>query len=131
MIERLAAESVAEDIDILLQGEAESLEETSNDVLMTYLFALVIVFLVLVAHPSLTSALVVPLTVPFALAAAILAVPFRRLAQYLLADRSRHADRADGEERHRWPSSPISCDTSAACAKRLRKPRRSASVRSA
>ncbi|MEC8715190.1 MAG: efflux RND transporter permease subunit, partial [Pseudomonadota bacterium] len=74
-IERLAAESVADDIDILLQGEAESLEETSNDVLMTYLFALVIVFLVLVAQfESLTSALVVLLTVPFALAAAILAL---------------------------------------------------------
>ena len=74
-IERLAAEAVADDIDILLQGEAESLEETSNDVLMTYLFALVIVFLVLVAQfESLTSALVVLLTVPFALAAAILAL---------------------------------------------------------
>ena len=74
-IERLAAESVADDIDILLQGEAESLEETSNDVLITYLFALVIVFLVLVAQfESLTSALVVLLTVPFALAAAILAL---------------------------------------------------------
>ena len=74
-IERLAAKSVADDIDILLQGEAESLEETSNDVLMTYLFALVIVFLVLVAQfESLTSALVVLLTVPFALAAAILAL---------------------------------------------------------
>ena len=74
-IDRLAAESVADDIDILLQGEAESLEETSNDVLMTYLFALVIVFLVLVAQfESLTSALVVLLTVPFALAAAILAL---------------------------------------------------------
>ncbi|MBY6015101.1 efflux RND transporter permease subunit [Qipengyuania gaetbuli] len=74
-IERLAAESVAEDIDMLLQGEAESLEETSNDVLMTYLFALVIVLLVLVAQfESLTSALVVLCTVPFALAAAILAL---------------------------------------------------------
>ncbi|EDL49350.1 efflux RND transporter permease subunit [Erythrobacter sp. SD-21] len=74
-IERLAAESVAEDIDMLLQGEAESLEETSNDVLMTYLFALVIVFLVLVAQfESLTSALVVLCTVPFALAAALFAL---------------------------------------------------------
>ncbi|MDG5746809.1 efflux RND transporter permease subunit [Qipengyuania sp. XHP0207] len=74
-IERLAAETVADDIDMLLQGEAESLEETSNDVLMTYLFALVIIFLVLVAQfESLTSALVVLFTVPFALAAAILAL---------------------------------------------------------
>ena len=43
--------------------------------LVTYLFALVIVFLVLVAQfESLTSALVVLLTVPFALVAAILAL---------------------------------------------------------
>lgn len=74
-IERLAGEAVADDIDMLLQGEAESLEETSNDVLLTYMFALVIVFLVLVAQfESVTSALVVLLTVPFALAAAILAL---------------------------------------------------------
>ncbi len=74
-IERLAVDSVAPDIDMLLQGDAESLEETSNDLLLTYLFALVIVFLVLVAQfESLTSALVVLLTVPFALAAAVFAL---------------------------------------------------------
>ncbi|PNQ77490.1 multidrug transporter AcrB [Erythrobacter sp. SAORIC-644] len=74
-IERLAAETVADNTDMILQGDAESLEETSNDVLLTYLFALVIVFLVLVAQfESLTSALVVLLTVPFALVAAILAL---------------------------------------------------------
>ena len=74
-IERLAAETVADDTDMILQGDAESLEETSNDVLLTYLFALVIVFLVLVAQfESLTSALVVLLTVPFALAAAVFAL---------------------------------------------------------
>lgn len=71
-IERLAANTVAEDIDMLLQGDAESLEETSNDLLITYAFAFVIVFLVLIAQfESLTSALVVLLSVPFALAAAI------------------------------------------------------------
>ncbi len=74
-IERLAAETVADDTDMILQGDAESLQETSNDVLLTYMFALVIVFLVLVAQfESLTSALVVLLTVPFALVAAILAL---------------------------------------------------------
>ncbi|WP_435198987.1 efflux RND transporter permease subunit [Qipengyuania sp. 902] len=71
-IERLSEEAVGPGIDMLLQGEAESLEETSNDLLLTYGFALIIVFLVLVAQfESLTSALVVLLTVPFALAAAI------------------------------------------------------------
>ncbi|GGC17296.1 multidrug transporter AcrB [Novosphingobium marinum] len=74
-IERLAEDTVADDIDMLLQGEAESLEETSSDLLATYAFALVIVFLVLVAQfESLTSASVVMLSVPFALAAAIFAL---------------------------------------------------------
>ncbi|MGB3711680.1 MAG: efflux RND transporter permease subunit [Erythrobacter sp.] len=71
-IERLADDAVGPGIDMLLQGDAQSLEETSNDLLLTYAFALVIVFLVLVAQfESLTSALVVLLTVPFALAAAV------------------------------------------------------------
>jgi len=74
-MERLAQEAVGPDVDMLLQGEAESLEQTSNDLLLTYAFALVIVFLVLVAQfESLTSALVVLMTVPFALAAAIFAL---------------------------------------------------------
>ncbi|MET1754973.1 efflux RND transporter permease subunit [Novosphingobium sp. RD2P27] len=74
-IERLADESVKPGVDMLLRGEAESLEETSSDLLLTYAFALVIVFLVLVAQfESLTSAAVVILTVPFALAAAIFAL---------------------------------------------------------
>ncbi|MGB3379452.1 MAG: efflux RND transporter permease subunit [Allopontixanthobacter sediminis] len=71
-IERLAESAVADDIDMLLQGQAQSLEETSNDLLLTYAFAFVIVFLVLVAQfESMTSAMVVILTVPFALAAAV------------------------------------------------------------
>ena len=74
-IERLAEDTVAEDIDMLLQGDAESLEESSSALLLTYGFALAIVFLVLVAQfESLTSALVVVLTVPFALAAAVFAL---------------------------------------------------------
>ena len=74
-IERLTDETVADDIDMILQGDAQTLEETSSDLLLTYIFAFVIVFLVLVAQfESLTSALVVLLTVPFALAAAIFAL---------------------------------------------------------
>jgi hydrophobe/amphiphile efflux-1 (HAE1) family protein len=74
-IRRLADEAVAPGIEMLLRGEAETLEETSNALLLTYLFALVIVFLVLVAQfESVTSALTVMLTVPFALAAAIFAL---------------------------------------------------------
>lgn len=74
-IEALAEGAVAPNIDMLLQGEAESLEEASSDLLLTYCFALVIVFLVLVAQfESLTSAIIIMLTVPFALAAAVFAL---------------------------------------------------------
>ncbi len=72
---RLAETALGPDIDLVLQGEAQTLQETGNDLLLTYGFAFVIVFLVLVAQfESLTSALVVLLTVPFALAAAIFAL---------------------------------------------------------
>ena len=56
-------------------GEAAALDETSNALLVTYVIALVIVFLVLVAQfESITSAAVVMLTVPFGLSAAVLAL---------------------------------------------------------
>ncbi|GGO90353.1 efflux RND transporter permease subunit [Stakelama pacifica] len=74
-IRRLTREAVGPDADLLLQGDAQTLGETSQAVLLTFGFALVIVFLVLVAQfESLTSGLVVMLTVPFALAAAILSL---------------------------------------------------------
>ncbi|MGE3747517.1 MAG: efflux RND transporter permease subunit, partial [Sphingomonadaceae bacterium] len=74
-IRRLAEETGNPEADLILQGEAETLEETSSALLLTYAFALIIVFLVLVAQfESLSSALVILLTVPFALAAAVLAL---------------------------------------------------------
>jgi len=60
-----------------LQGEAETLEESSNELLITYGFAILIVFLVLVAQfERFSSPVVVMLVVPFGLAAAIFAVFF-------------------------------------------------------
>ena len=74
-IERLAAETLPDGIGLLLQGEAETLEQSSRAVLLTYGFALLIVFLALVAQfESLTSPVVVMLTVPFGLAAAVFAL---------------------------------------------------------
>ncbi|TRD11792.1 efflux RND transporter permease subunit [Erythrobacter insulae] len=74
-MERLTDASVAEDIDIILRGEAEQLEESSNELLLTYAFALLIVFLVLVAQfESLSSPFVILASIPFALAAAIYAM---------------------------------------------------------
>ncbi|MEM1434701.1 MAG: efflux RND transporter permease subunit [Pseudomonadota bacterium] len=74
-IERLAAATLPDSIDMLLQGEADSLAESERDLKLTYAFALIIIFLVLIAQfESLTSPVVVMLTVPFALAAAVYAL---------------------------------------------------------
>jgi len=71
----LADETLAEDIDMLLRGEAEQLEDSGNELLLTYGFALLIVFLVLVAQfESLASPFVILCSVPFALAAALFAL---------------------------------------------------------
>ncbi|WP_203291323.1 efflux RND transporter permease subunit [Maricaulis parjimensis] len=72
---RLADELLPPGIEIIMQGEARTLNETSRDMTITYLFALVIVFLVLAAQfESVTSPVVVMLTVPFGLAAAVYAL---------------------------------------------------------
>jgi hydrophobe/amphiphile efflux-1 (HAE1) family protein len=74
-LERLGREVLPRGIDMLLQGEAATLQETSRDLLITYGFAFIVVLLVLVAQfESITSAVVVLLTVPFALAAAVFAL---------------------------------------------------------
>jgi hydrophobe/amphiphile efflux-1 (HAE1) family protein len=71
----LAKEVVPEDIEVLTRGQAATLEESNRETLMTYGFALLIVFLVLVAQfESLTSAIVIMAVVPFGLAAAILSL---------------------------------------------------------
>ncbi|MEE4288632.1 MAG: efflux RND transporter permease subunit [Erythrobacter sp.] len=74
-LERLAAETLADDIDMILQGQAEQLEDSGNELLLTYAFALLIVFLVLVAQfESLASPFVILVSIPFALAAALFAL---------------------------------------------------------
>lgn len=62
-------------IGLLYLDEAAALEDTSSGVAVTYGLALLIVFLVLVAQfESVTSALVVMLTVPFGVCAAMFAL---------------------------------------------------------
>ncbi|MBL38921.1 MAG: multidrug transporter AcrB [Xanthomonadales bacterium] len=74
-VRALADETLPEGINLLLLGEAAELDETSNEVAITYALALLVVFLVLAAQfESATSALVVTLVVPFGIAAAILAL---------------------------------------------------------
>ncbi|MBT8115661.1 MAG: efflux RND transporter permease subunit [Arenicella sp.] len=74
-IESLADAVLSDDVNMILQGEAETLEESSKELLITYAFAILIVFLVLVAQfESFSSPVVVMLVVPLGLAAAIFAV---------------------------------------------------------
>ncbi len=71
----IAGNSLPEGISMIFLGEAATLEETSTEVALTYLIALVVVFLVLCAQfEGFTSALAVTLIVPFGIAAAVFAL---------------------------------------------------------
>ena len=71
----LAERLLPSDVEMILLGEAQALEETSREVALTYVIALVVVFLVLSAQfESFMSAAVIMVTVPFGLAAAVLAM---------------------------------------------------------
>ncbi len=74
-IQRMADSELPPGIGLLLLDEAAALNETSSGVGLTYLVAFVIVFLVLVAQfENIASALVVLITVPFGICAAIFAL---------------------------------------------------------
>ncbi len=71
----LAGEVLPDGVTLITRGEAAALAETNRETLITYGFALLIVFLVLVAQfEGITSALVIMAIVPFGLAAAIAAL---------------------------------------------------------
>ncbi len=71
-IQTVAQEVLTEGHSIVFLGEAATFEETSNEVMYTYALALLVIFLVLAAQfESANSALIVILTVPFGIAAAI------------------------------------------------------------
>ena len=74
-LEALAAEALPPGHDIVLLGQAAALEDTGRDVAITFAVALVVVLLVLAAQfESFASAFIVMVTVPFGLAAAVLAL---------------------------------------------------------
>jgi HAE1 family hydrophobic/amphiphilic exporter-1 len=71
-IEILANESLPLGIGLHFINEAAALKDTSNEVVITFAIAVLVVLLVLAAQfESLLSALVIILTVPFGLAAAV------------------------------------------------------------
>ncbi|WP_417830394.1 efflux RND transporter permease subunit [Thalassospira sp.] len=74
-VRTVANDSLPPGTSLLFLGDAAALGETSNDVQITFLIAVLVVLLVLAAQfESFVSALVVVLTVPFGLAAAIYAL---------------------------------------------------------
>jgi len=76
-LRRLGDEVLPDDVSLITLGEAETLEETRQEVMITYALALLVVLLVLTAQfESLSSAVVVMATVPFGLAAAVFALRF-------------------------------------------------------
>lgn len=74
-VRALSQDKLPDGIGLIFLGEAASLDETSSALMVTYIIALLVVFLVLLAQfESLTSAVVVMLTVPFGVCAAIYAM---------------------------------------------------------
>jgi hydrophobe/amphiphile efflux-1 (HAE1) family protein len=75
VLRQLARDNLPNGYDLVLLGEAKTYQETDQQVMMTYLVAFLIVLLVMAAQfESVSSALVVMLTVPFGISAAIFAV---------------------------------------------------------
>lgn len=74
-VEQVAKEVLPINVGILFRGEAETLNENNYEVMATFLIALLVIFLVLSAQfESMGSALIVIVTVPFGLAAAVFAL---------------------------------------------------------
>ncbi|KPQ05742.1 MAG: hydrophobic/amphiphilic exporter-1 (mainly G- bacteria), HAE1 family [Rhodobacteraceae bacterium HLUCCA12] len=74
-VQEIGNELLAEDMRIVPMAEAATLEETSSGLLLTFGFAIAVVFLVLAAQfESFVSAVVVMATVPLGLACAIFAL---------------------------------------------------------
>jgi len=72
---RLAAPLMGPDMRLIPLAEAATLNETSSGLLLTFGFAIVIVFLVLAAQfESFVSSLIIMFTVPFGLASAVFAL---------------------------------------------------------
>lgn len=80
-VDRLSEDILAENNAILPLAEAATLDETSSGLLLTFGFAMVVVFLVLSAQfESMISAAVIMATVPLGLACAILALSLTGLS---------------------------------------------------
>jgi len=75
VLRKVAKENLSGTLSITLLGEARQLEKSNNQTMLVFAFAALIVFLVLAAQfESFVSALIIMITVPFGLAAAVYAI---------------------------------------------------------
>ena len=82
-------------------GQSQQFKEASGGIIVTFVLALLIVFLVLAAQfESFVHPLVIMLSVPLALAGAVYALYFTGLSLNLYSQIGIAADRAHGQERH-------------------------------
>ena len=88
------------------QGDSRQYEQEGNALVYVFVFALIVIYLVLAAqYESFRDPLIILIALPTALFGALLAAQHRRLPrlrqhQHLFADRPRHPDRPDLEARH-------------------------------
>ncbi|WP_082735596.1 efflux RND transporter permease subunit [Polycladidibacter stylochi] len=74
-LQQIAKEVLPHDLNVTLLSDAAVLQETNSSVLLTFAFAILVVFLVLAAQfESFMSAIVILLTVPFGIASAFIAM---------------------------------------------------------
>jgi len=74
-LQKLAAANLPPDVGIVYTGEAKELNSSTSGVIQTFIFALLVVVLVLAGQfESFTSAFILVATVPFGLAAAVFAM---------------------------------------------------------
>lgn len=74
-LEDLAAELLPDNVSLIMMGEAATLQETSQEVAITFLIAFAVIFLVLCAQfEGFTSPIIVCLIIPFGIASAIYAL---------------------------------------------------------
>jgi multidrug efflux pump len=97
-----AAEVLPPEASLSFSGQSQQYLEASSGVWVTFVFAILIVFLVLAGQfESFMHPLIIMLSVPLAVAGALYSLVGGGLQpQHLFADRHHPADRPDGKERH-------------------------------
>ena len=124
--ERLARDTLPAEAKLGWSGQSQQFKEASGGIIVTFVLALLIVFLVLAAQfESSSIRWWIMLSVPLALAGAVYALYFTGLSLNLYSQIGIAADRAHGQERHphRRVRQPALRNEGRSIARRSSKPR--------